>query len=171
MKKIMTLIFASVLMGTFCLACDDNKNDEQKIGIRPVIASVEVNDFFDFYLPESNYSRPPHEFDFGNIDELGRVCLVVNTMGEFEAVAPSSVELPSINFDKHTLIIGQWSMGNPGYRLTNQRIDTEPDIMVLYLNYESLGEGGTPGVVTTFYFWGLYPKLPQKPIQFSIQAN
>ena len=84
-------------------------------------------------------------------------------MEEFEAVAPPSVVLPVIDFEKYTLIIGQHLLGDPGYSFEKQVVDTESDKMTLNLVYKQL-KGGTPAIMTIFYFWGLYDKLPEKTL-------
>lgn len=119
--------------------------------------------FFKTYLPSSSSSHPEPEFNFSEIDDRDIECFVINSMEEFEAVAPPSVELPVIDFDKYTLIIGQHWMGHPGYSFEKQAVDTESDKMTLNLVYKQL-KGGTPAIMTIFYFWGLYDKLPEKTL-------
>ena len=77
-------------------------------------------------------------------------------MDDFNAVAPESVTLPEIDFDKYTLIVGQVLMGNPGYSFVSQSIHTD----TLKVVYKKLG-GNFPTRMTHFYFWGLYNKLPE----------
>ena len=172
MKKSMYTfgILALMMVGTACNNSDngDPQGNEFPDGIQPVVLADELGDeltaFFKEYLPESSSSVPPIEFNFGeNIDQHITVCLLINSMDEFKAIAPPVAELPSIDFEKYTLIIGQHELGNPGYRLEKQSMDTEPDEMKLSLLYQSLG-GGNSATMTTFYYWGLYPKLPQKPV-------
>ena len=129
----------------------------------PVTASADVSAFFKTYLPSSSSSHPEPEFNFSEIDDRDIECFVINSMEEFEAVAPPSVELPVIDFDKYTLIIGQHWMGHPGYSFEKQVVDTESDKMTLNLVYKQL-KGGTPAIMTIFYFWGLYDKLPEKTL-------
>ncbi len=179
MKKIMTFLSAGVLMITLCMgfvACNEPKGPEQPdvpevIGMAPVAGTDipdEVSVFFEEYLPRTNRSLlSPVEFNFGDVAPLDPVCLVVNSIDEFETIAPLSAELPEIDFKNHTLIVGQHPMGDPGHRLVDQGIVTEPDVMILNLIYERLG-GGTPAIETTFYYWALYPKLPQKQITVKI---
>ena len=143
--RILTLTAALLLLGGF-VACNDSEESEY-IGTPPVTASADVSAFFKTYLPSSSSSHPEPEFNFS----------------EIEAVAPPSVELPVIDFDKYTLIIGQHWMGHPGYSFEKQAVDTESDKMTLNLVYKQL-KGGTPAIMTIFYFWGLYDKLPEKTL-------
>lgn len=102
---------ALLLLGGF-VACNDSEESEY-IGTPPVTASADVSAFFKTYLPSSSSSHPEPEFNFSEIDDRDIECFVINSMEEFEAVAPPSVELPVIDFDKYTLIIGQHWWGHP----------------------------------------------------------
>lgn len=121
-------------------------------GILPVSAPEDVEFFFESHLPPSDYSHSNTSFNFGEETE----CFVINDVDDFKAVAPESVTLPEIDFDKYTLIIGQVVMGNPGYRFVSQSIHGD----TLKVVYKNLG-GGSPAVMTSYYFWGLYDKLPK----------
>ena len=121
-------------------------------GILPVSASEDVEFFFESHLPSSDYSHSNTSFNFGDETE----CFVINDVDDFKAVAPESVTLPEIDFDKYTLIIGQVVMGNPGYRFVSQSIHSD----TLKVVYKNLG-GASPAVITSYYFWELYDKLPE----------
>lgn len=159
---ILTLTAALLLMGGGFVACNDSEEPEA-IGTPPVTVPTDVSAFFKTYLPSSSYSRPEPEFNFSEIDFRDTECFVINSMEEFKAVAPPAVELPVIDFEKYTLIIGQHWMGHPGYNFEKQAVDTESDKMTLNLVYKEL-KGGTPASMTIFYFWGLYTKLPEKTL-------
>ena len=100
--RILTLTAALLLLGGF-VACNDSEESEY-IGTPPVTASADVSAFFKTYLPSSSSSHPEPEFNFSEIDDRDIECFVINSMEEFEAVAPPSVELPVIDFDKYTLL-------------------------------------------------------------------
>ena len=151
-----------LLLGGNLVACDDSKEPEV-VGTPPVAASEEVTAFFTTHLPESSYNCSEVKFNFSEIDFGETECFLINSTEEFEAVAPPSVELPVVDFDKYTLIIGQHWMGHPGYSFEKQVVDTESDKMTLNLVYKQL-KGGTPAIMTIFYFWGLYDKLPEKTL-------
>lgn len=161
--NILTVTAALLMLGGF-VACNDSEEPEY-IGTPPVTAPADVSAFFKTYLPSSSYSRPEPEFNFSEIDSRDIECFVINSMEEFEAVAPPAVELPVIDFDKYTLIIGQHWMGDPGYTFEKQAVDSdsESDKMILNLVYKRLG-GAHPASMTNFYFWGLYTKLPEKTL-------
>ena len=158
---------ALLLLGGF-VACNDSEESEY-IGTPPVTASADVSAFFKTYLPSSSSSHPEPEFNFSEIDDRDIECFVINSMEEFEAVAPPSVVLPVIDFEKYTLIIGQHLLGDPGYSFEKQAVDTDTESgkMTLNLVYSRMG-GASPTVITTFYIWGLYSKLPGSAIDVKI---
>ena len=165
--RILTLTAALLLLGGF-VACNDSEESEY-IGTPPVTASADVSAFFKTYLPSSSSSHPEPEFNFSEIDDRDIECFVINSMEEFEAVAPPSVVLPVIDFEKYTLIIGQHLLGDPGYSFEKQAVDTDTESgkMTLNLVYSRMG-GASPTVITTFYVWGLYSKLPGSAIDVKI---
>ena len=163
--NILILTIALLLLGGF-VACNDSEEPEA-IGTPPVTAPADVSAFFRTYLPSTANSHFETAFNFSEIDFRDIECFAINSMEEFKAVAPPAVELPAIDFDKYTLIIGQHWMGDPGYNFEKQAVDTESDKMTLNLVYKNL-KGGTPQIMTIFYFWGLYTKLPQKTIDVNI---
>ena len=96
-------------------------------------------------------------------------CFLINSKSEFKAVVTDGVEvpLPDIDFKKYSLIIGKCTLGDPGYVLDEQAVHTEGDHMKLQLQYRRL-DGFFPCVVTDFYFWGLYQKLPDLPLEVDL---
>ena len=161
-SNVLILKAVLLLLGGNLVACDDSKEPEV-VGTPPVAASEEVTAFFTTHLPESSYNCSEVKFNFSEIDFGETECFLINSTEEFEAVAPPSVVLPVIDFEKYTLIIGQHLLGAPGYSFEKQAVDTESDKMTLNLVYKQL-KGGTPAIMTIFYFWGLYDKLPEKTL-------
>lgn len=167
MKTKKLILVALLLLSGGLVACDDSEEIEV-VGTPPVVASDDVTAFFEKYLPPSSADQPKVEFNFREIDYDETECFLIDSKEDFEAVAPPAVELPAIDFEKYTLLIGQHQLGNPGYILEKQAIDTESDKMTLNLVYSSM-EGASATAVTTFYFWGLYSKLPHKTIDIHIR--
>ena len=167
-SNVLILKAVLLLLGGNLVACDDSKEPEV-VGTPPVAASEEVTAFFTTHLPESSYNCSEVKFNFSEIDFGETECFLINSTEEFEAVAPPSVELPVIDFDKYTLIIGQHWMGHPGYSFEKQAVDTDTESgkMTLNLVYSRMG-GASPTVITTFYIWGLYSKLPGSAIDVKI---
>lgn len=167
MKPNFLILAATAVMLTGGFAACNDADESSIAGTPPITAPTEVTAFFDASLPSSSYSQPEPEFGFEEIDFGESECFLINSMEEFEAIAPPSVDLPEIDFGKYTLLIGQCSMGDPGYTLKKQAVDIQPDGMRWNLAFSRLS-GGSPAVVTTFYFWGLYTKLPGNALTANI---
>ena len=167
-SNVLILKAVLLLLGGNLVACDDSKEPEV-VGTPPVAASEEVTAFFTTHLPESSYNCSEVKFNFSEIDFGETECFLINSTEEFEAVAPPSVVLPVIDFEKDTLIIGQHLLGDPGYSFEKQAVDTDTESgkMTLNLVYSRMG-GASPTVITTFYIWGLYSKLPGSAIDVKI---
>ena len=151
-----TLLYCILFLGLFasCKGIDPTGD----AGVLPVSASEDVEFFFESYLPQSD----SHSNIGFNFDEETK-CFIINDVDDFNAVAPESVTLPEIDFDKYTLIIGQVVMGSPGYRFVSQSIHTD----TLKVVYKNLG-GVSPTIMTSYYFWGLYDKLPKAVVNIDI---
>jgi hypothetical protein len=168
MKKLLILLCAGGLLGALGSACNDGKDsqspEEPKVaGTLPVVdVPDDVSAFFEKYLPESPSSEDLPEFDFGDVEESESLCLTINSADELKAVAPTAVELPHIDFEKYTLVIGRYMIPQGGCILKSQSIDAESDEMKLSLIFEDSGKGLTAEFRCNY--WGLYAKLPQKPI-------
>ena len=164
-SNVLILKAVLLLLGGNLVACDDSKEPEV-VGTPPVAASEEVTAFFTTHLPESSYNCSEVKFNFSEIDFGETECFLINSTEEFEAVAPPSVVLPVIEY---TLIIGQHLLGDPGYSFEKQAVDTDTESgkMTLNLVYSRMG-GASPTVITTFYIWGLYSKLPGSAIDVKI---
>ena len=167
-SNVLILKAVLLLLGGNLVACDDSKEPEV-VGTPPVAASEEVTAFFTTHLPESSYNCSEGKFNFSEIDFGETECFLINSTEEFEAVAPPSVVLPVIDFETYTLIIGQHLLGDPGYSFEKQAVDTDTESgkMTLNLVYSRMG-GASPTVITTFYVWGLYSKLPGSAIDVKI---
>lgn len=167
-SNVLILKAVLLLLGGNLVACDDSKEPEV-VGTPPVAASEEVTAFFTTHLPESSYNCSEVKFNFSEIDFGETECFLINSTEEFEAVAPPSVVPPVIDFEKYTLIIGQHLLGDPGYSFEKQAVDTDTESgkMTLNLVYSRMG-GASPTVITTFYVWGLYSKLPGSAIDVKI---
>ena len=167
-SNVLILKAVLLLLGGNLVACDDSKEPEV-VGTPPVAASEEVTAFFTTHLPESSYNCSEVKFNFSEIDFGETECFLINSTEEFGAVAPPSVVPPVIDFEKYTLIIGQHLLGDPGYSFEKQAVDTDTESgkMTLNLVYSRMG-GASPTVITTFYVWGLYSKLPGSAIDVKI---
>lgn len=134
----------------------------------PVAPPSEVVSFFDTYLPASESSSLSDMiFNFPDLDYQSSECVLVNSKKEFRGLLTREVSLPDIDFEKYSLIIGKCVLGDPGYVLEDQVIHMGSDHMELKLQYRRL-DGVSPSVVTDFYYWGLYQKLPDLPLEVDL---
>lgn len=135
--------------------------------ISPVSAPDNVSDFFEEHLPDHSQFLSRADFKFSDREFSETECFLINSMSEFKAVAADGLEVPDIDFRKYSLIIGQCVLGDPGYALLEQTVSLQDDEMVLKLEYIKV-DGFVPCVITNFYFWGLYPKLPDLPLEVDL---
>lgn len=104
-------------------------------------------------------------FENGSWDD--EICLVFNSREEFQNAYMGSKELPEIDFNQYTLVIGR-TWGNDGsYELNNVVLR---DLGIAYELETILYRHHDPdrcyiAAITTFFYWRLYPKLSQKNIQ------
>ncbi|MDR1671402.1 MAG: hypothetical protein LBR57_02675 [Alistipes sp.] len=179
MKKLMTFFLAGALMSALSVACNSqNPNSpyesEQSnaISVHPVSAldlPEDISAFFEKYSQEYSDTGFQPKFPFGDFTLEDRaVCLMINSVKEFEHVAPPPAVLPFIDFDKYTLSIGLYA-GTGGDILKDRYINIESDPMKLNLIIENTGKG--LAVMFRGFYWDIYPKLPQKPITISVTNN
>jgi hypothetical protein len=167
------LLFASLAL--VAVACNDNSGGENELpnGIEPIIstdkagevgeADKELIAFFEKYLPP-NFSLYDSEYFF--VEDEDNRCLMINSMDELKAIMYSPIELPDIDFDKYTLVMGQYIAPGTAYRIIEQSITVNPEEIILNLSIEE--PDGTYAVLSPLYYWGLYPKIPQKTITVNL---
>ena len=158
------MVFTGFLAGSF-FSCANNEDDEV---IEPLIsidnddAFLEYSDvtyFFREYLP--SYSGIDSKCFFVNDRE--NKCVVINSMDEFKATLSCSlVELPVIDFNLYTLIIGQYEVPSMPYFVVGQNIKLKSED--LELNITADRTDGQYAAFSRMYYWGLYHKFPQKNI-------
>ena len=166
--KIRTLILAAALLlsGAGFVGCSDSDDPFMAAGTPPVTPSREVSDFFDAHLSEDQT-----DLNFSNIegsDDISTECFLINTVEQFREIAPEPIELPDIDFAKYSLIVGQHVFEEPRYSLESQAVETGASVLTLNLVYREMRDGVFPAVVTTYYFWGLYDKLPEYEVNVNI---
>lgn len=164
--KTRTLIMATALLlvGAGFAACSDSDERLTAVGTPPITPSSEVVNFFKAHLDTRKT-----DFNFNDISYEETECFLINSMEEFQAIAPQSVELPVIDFAKYSLIVGQHVFPAPRYSLDSQAVEIGTDALTLNLVYEVF-PGAAPQEVTTYYFWGLYNKLPGNTIHVEIST-
>lgn len=163
--KTRTLILAAALflLGAAFAGCSDSDEAPTAAGTPPVAPSQEITDFFDAHL--SGHSS---DFNFSHIDCYETECFLINTAEELRKIVPEPIELPDIDFAKYSLIVGQHVFEEPRYSLESQAVETGANVLTLNLVYREMRDGVFPAAVTTYYFWGLYDKLPEYEVNVNI---
>ena len=101
-------------------------------------------------------------FEHGNWDD--ERCLMINSHQEFQDAYMGNAELPDVDFNKYTLIIGKTWGSDSSFELgavilrdknTNYELETK-----LYHHVEQMAFC----TIMNIYYWRLYPKLPKKSI-------
>jgi hypothetical protein len=158
MKTILKICFAGALAGAICAgfaACG---------GANSTRDSEKTARFFDDALPSPSGRYSEHFF----VDDRKNRCVVINSAEELKALMNPSFtgDLPAMDFDKHSLVIGQLLVPTKGYALMDQSLDVGADRITLNLTVEV-----PPGVRYPFgelYYWSIHPKLPTMPLDVNV---
>lgn len=152
----------SMLIITFSCLLSCNKSDQRDEGIMPVTASEDVVNFFNEHLPAR--SEQQVGLTLGDETEF----FVVNCEDEFKELVCADAELPEIDFEKYTLIVGRVVNGLPNLIYKNQKIYIEDNIVTFRVTFEEITTGIFPTCIAYYNFWGLYDKLPEGNIEFDV---
>jgi hypothetical protein len=166
MKKFLTSLCAIALISALSagfVACNEPKNPDDEpteVGITPVTTSEiseEITAFFEKLNSDVFWNR---------LGQNKQVCLTVNEAKELRAMVPSEIELPHIDFEKHTLVFGIYFLPEGGYCIKDQGVDVYLKEMKLNLVLEQETGNVFPAVLWPGYV-NIFPKLPNKPITFN----
>ena len=91
-------------------------------------------------------------------------CLVINSRQEFMYAYMGTKELPDVDFDNHTLVIGRTWGNDTSYKLANIILrDKGSNYELETLLYHHIDWGFYCAIVT-IYYWCLYPKLEKQDV-------
>lgn len=130
----------------------------------PLTPSEDISSFFNTTLLPygesilSNFFPSP-----SHLTHQKDTCYLVNSQAAFEELYTGDEELPEINFNEQSLLIGM-VMKPAGYSLEYQYIYVTDDSIVVTLSMKKL-KGAFIAAIVPYYFWGLYEKLPQKNVE------
>jgi len=96
---------------------------------------------------------------FTNLGTYEDTCIVINNAYEFQQSYTCTHNLPEIDFDKFTLIIGKKWIPSTNITIIHKII--EDTTLTFVLTMIRTGFGSFP-TISVRYYWGLYPKLPNK---------
>lgn len=154
MKKI--IFFAATLLLLTMASCQQDEDAPNK-GSRAAVSS-----FFDSKLDDGE-SVLKDFFPASSYES--ETCYLINSNTELEQLYSGDKELPEIDFDKYTLLIG-WVLEPCGYIVEKQTIDVADEAIVVTLT-EKRDVDAASGVIAAmydYYFWKLCDKLPNKKV-------
>ena len=97
---------------------------------------------------------------FTDIDSQKDTCYIVNSLQELQSLYSGDKEIPKIDFNKYTLILGKKIL-TAGYEIEKYSVeDTTEGIVVTLIIRQLEGTFITP--LQPNYYWGLNNKLPSK---------
>ena len=157
--KVKTTILTSLLLlGVW--GCNESNDDEY--GFKAPVTE-EINSFFNDALPQDESSN----CFFTTLDSLKDTCYVINSNKELDELYSGEKNLPIIDFDKYTLILGK-TMESAGYAIEGHNIEITDNLLIITLTIKQL-EGSYTQQFVPCYYWGLYKKLPFK--EYSIKKE
>jgi hypothetical protein len=163
MKKFV-FFFIVLVASTFLGACSSDDDSISKDVIQPVsLTSGPIVEFFNAELRRSTKSFWYEEYPDRLYGDIPNIACVVNSREELADIYLGEKELPDIDFDKYTLIIGQQMMPGFGFYLTKKELTLSNDGLILTL-YTRNDNEVIPDALQHLYFWDLYPKLSQTKV-------
>jgi hypothetical protein len=175
---------AAALMSALCAGCSNpNGSAETRTGdsgdvILPITPSDEITAFFEENADLIGYGVFYEHNDYERWEFTDR-CMMINSVEEYQQMDFNNVKLldrsdftppvlPAIDFDSHTLVIGQWLGSNEQHFLASQSLVAKPNEITM-----NLVVGTKDGYHYAYYrslpifFLGLYPKMADKDIQIN----
>ncbi len=174
MKKFV-IIFSILIAGSCLCACSSDDDDFNPNAITQInLPDGEIVDFFNSELRELHgydYYRTSTSFFYKIIDSINYdgmaiqedIVYVINSRQELADIYLGGKELPTIDFDKYTLIIGQQIMPYRGFYIAKKELLAGDNGLILNL-YTKNDHELIPCASQNLYFWGLYPKQSLKTI-------
>ena len=148
------------------------------VAIQPIdVSGTPIVEFFNAELPEihDSYQDVRRTESFFIDPDLGctiwnNIICVINSPQELANNYWGKKELPEIDFDKYTLIVGQLMMPFDGFYIGKKELVAVNDRVVfnMYARNDCEDDDILSLVVQPLYFWGLYPKLLQKDISLNL---
>ena len=129
--------------------------------LHPVEVNNSVKDFLNEALPND---KGVATFSFPEKNE--REILAINSQQELEEAYRGEADLPAIDFNKHTLIIGKAYMPGKYYHVRSMEIHDYNGNLMLYVQTDN--PEGLFWMAYNMYFWALFPKIEQEIASISI---
>ncbi len=157
--KLIVLSAVSLILAGMVISCKDKEKD-----INPIIATEEINAFFEAHLPAISGSNSNCFFvDDNNSNK----CTVINSNDDFsQNFTCPSIAPPAIDFDTYTLVVGQYEVPSTNYQVIKQNITSQSSKLTLNLTLK-IPEESYPSFCM-LYYWGLYPKLKNSNVNINV---
>ena len=163
-------IFSVLIATAYLCACSSDDDSIPQINL----TDGEIVDFFNSELQEmhsdDNYFISKSFFytiidsvDHDGMAIMENMVYVINSQQELADIYIGKKKLPTIDFDKCTLIIGQQIMPGRGFYVVKKELLACDNGLILNL-YTKNDHELIPCASQNLYFWGLYPKQSQKTI-------
>lgn len=164
-----------IIMLMLVVSMSSCSSDDDRVIIQPInVAEEPIADFLKTELPNNYHSwsffvyiDPKYSRPFA-IDE--NIFCVINSQEELMNIYLGDKELPEIDFDNYTLIIGQQIMPYPGFYITKKELVEGEDGLVfnLYVRNDGYDDENRNAKLQFLYYWEFYPKLPQDNISINV---
>ena len=161
MKKIVLFLSMLLAMGLTC-ACSSDGHDTLEA---PEEAGITAESF----LAEKLSNTRRFLQDRFAIEE--NTCYRIDSKKEFSELYLGSDELPEIDFDKYTLILGAkvYTDADTDDEKFKQILSESDDSYILNLYSKHLeGKWSSCGITLQIFYFGLYPKLKEKKISVNL---
>lgn len=172
MKKTLWLFLAVILAAAGLASCSGSDDDETVSGedtAIPVLAESAVGSdivaFFNTELPKMSGNPSPSFFLGSNQN----VCRIINSKQELEKYYEGERELPAIDFNAYTLVVGQQRMGYS--RCYAEKFTLRRGYNCVVLNLYVNSPDSHYDVITNMYYWGLCSKFYAKNVTVSISQQ
>ena len=155
MYKVLKVLITLVLIVSYSCSSSNDNEFEQSRGTSLTDIPEDIVHFFEDGMPFTSSI----ECFLSSREE--DAYLLINDRKQFHATYSCDDALPEIDFTKYSLVIGKKKMPNSYYTLVDQSMD---ETKTLNLNIVVELPSGHWTAFSDFYYWGLYPKLPNKEL-------
>lgn len=155
------ILFAISMAITSCSS--DDEEETLDVFVPETNISEEIKSFFEAELPFANIS----EGFFTSENHDSEICQIINDDAELKKFYTGNRMLPSIDFSRHTLVIGKVRMENSYYYIKKQDVSVFKNSAVVNLFVSPISKEGHWPAFSTLYFWGLYPKFSVENISIN----
>lgn len=138
------------------------------IELRDYAGSSIISEFFDKELPKG--TRSNSFFINSDQDE----CFVINSIQELKSIYKGNKEVPNIDFDRYTLVIGQLIDPDAYDPVMKQDLmfkDHKCHLTLYVPNLDGVSLNGVNYKTQYLYHWALYPKFSTEAISVGYVKN